>query len=514
MPQKVRITWIVFLITVGALVLRLWHLEFGLPARYHPDEKEKVKVAEQILKGEPVTYFLHPGFLVNTVATSFKVSEWLGMDRTTYRLRWARMAVVFFATLTVPICAGIGWKLCGEWAAYFCATAIAAVPIHVLHSRYTKEDIHLTFAIMLTILMLLVWRAGPRRIASWNFLGIVVGAGLCVSAKFVGAMMTPFAIAVVAASLPNARPRALASAAIIVGAAAIFVLFAHQILSDPDSMWKGFQFELTHGTEAPDKAKLTIFQWPDYGSYFFVAAILPGLGFALPFVGLVGWWLALRNGRRDPDALMIAICAALWYIVAELTPLKRGTGVERYALPAAALLIPLAALGIERLAERIRGPRAAVCGALSAALLAMPLTMSIMVSDTIDKDTRREAQKWLATHGPERLKIGYLSQLYMPDWNTRGDRRLCDIKLPMEQFLASLKNVNCFAMSSFYNDRYEDFPALSPDQIARIKAVRDEFPHSITFERSYFRTMYFHQPVIEIRFREPITPRVKPEKPA
>ncbi|MCC6545707.1 phospholipid carrier-dependent glycosyltransferase [Candidatus Sumerlaeota bacterium] len=511
MPEKVRITWIVFLIAVGAMALRLWHLEFGLPARYHPDEKEKVKVGLQIVSGEPVTYFLHPGFLVNTVAGSFKVSEWFGMDKTTYRLRWARMAVVIFATLSIPICAGIGWKICGEWGAYFCALGLAVVPIHVLHSRYTKEDIHLTFAALLTVLMLMVWRGGARRIASWSFLGIVLGAGLSVSAKFVGVIMIPFAIGVTAASLPNLKQRTLAAAVIIEGAIVVFLLFSHQILSNPDAMWKGFQFELTHGTEAPDKAKLTIFQWPDFGFYFFVTAILPGLGALLPIAGVIGWWRAVRNGRRDPDALMIALCAALWYIVAELTPLKRGTGVERYALPAAALLIPLAALGIERLSEHIRARRGVVLAALTTAVLVPPLALSVAVSDTIDKDTRREAQKWLAVNGPEKLKIGYLTQLYMPDWNNRGDRVLCDIEKPMEPFLASLKGVNCFAMSSFYNNRYEKFPGLSADQIAHIQAVRDEFPYAKTFERPFYRSMYFHQPVIEVRFRDPIMPRKKPD---
>lgn len=503
--ERTRLGLFLTLIAIGALLLRLWHLEFGLPSRYHPDEVAKVKVALQIVEGQPVTYFLHPGFLINSVAASFKVSEWLGLDKTTYRLRWARLSVAVLAMFTIPVMGLLCWRLGGERAAYAGALAIACVPIHVLHSRYTKEDIHLTFSVLLTLLGLCWWRTGDRRLRSWSFATVALGAGLAVSSKFVGAAMVLFAIIVVAMSLPRASARITAAALILIGSVAVFLAFAHHVLATPEVMWRGFDYELHHGTAAPWKPTLKLWQWPDLGFYFLVTTIAPGLGIPLTLAGLWGAWLAWRDRRSTPDHLVVAACCLLFYFIAELTPLKRGTGVERYALPAAALLIPLALLALRELAARGIAGSAGRYAALIVLLLALPLAQSVLVSERIDRDTRREAQKWLNTHAPRgNFRMGYLSQLYMPDWARRGELVLCDIMLPEEEFEKSIEGCSAFAMSSFFNDRYENFPRLSPSEVARIDLVRRQFPYAIVFRRPFYRTMYFHQPVIEIRFREPL----------
>lgn len=502
-PSRTLFFMLLALIVVGGFLFRVWHLDFGLPARYHPDETVKYKVAEQILRGGNPRYFLHPGFLVNTVALSFKVGESVGRFDTERRLWWARVAVAILGCATIWCMGLLGRELYGGRAGIFSALALAVVPIHVLHSRYVKEDIHLVFSVVLALLMLVKWRQGDRRLVSWTFVGVLLGVGLCASSKFVGAAMLPFAMGVVIASMRSNASRALGVGAILTASLAIFLAFSHHVLHDPGIIWSGITREFSHGVNADWKPTLRFWQWPDLGFYFLVVAIAPGIGVPLTLAGLWGAWRVIANRAAERNAFMVLLCGVMWYVIAELTPLKRGTGIERYALPCAPVLILLAAGLTETLAERLHGRWRFAWVGVTTALLLLPLLHSAAVSNIIDRDTRRDARRWLNANVPSAVRIGYPSDLYMPDWAYRSNLVLCHINQPVEEFRRSLQTVHCFAMSSFFNGRYENFPTLSGEELEKFRIAREEFPHAVIFRRPWYQRMYFHQPTIEIRFRNP-----------
>ena len=208
------------LVLVGALALglRLRNNDFGLPRLYHTDEAAKVEAINTLRTSGPLDprYYLHPGFLIYTVAgASWVARSVLGMpasDATT--LLAGRTWIGVLGTLTVLATffliremvrgalatAGEPEERDGashepepaQWLSTACGLAAAAflavVPLHVVTSHYVKEDVPLTLWMTLTtVFSVRIARRGERR----DYILAAVFAAFSLASKYIGALAFP-----------------------------------------------------------------------------------------------------------------------------------------------------------------------------------------------------------------------------------------------------------------------------------------------------------------------------------
>jgi 4-amino-4-deoxy-L-arabinose transferase-like glycosyltransferase len=201
-------------ILVGALYLRWENVNFGLPALYHPDEDNKVRVVTRFYQqgtADP-DYFKHPAFLLYSLAgvgwvvhlfsesameppTIYVVGRaWVGL------LGGLTVLLTFFLTREAaagwlgsrdksdapPERSGVGWR--ANLSGLIAAGLLAVTPLHVIISHYIKEDVPLAFWSTLALIFYLrIARAGRRR-------DYVLGAlftGMALATKYSGVGLLP-----------------------------------------------------------------------------------------------------------------------------------------------------------------------------------------------------------------------------------------------------------------------------------------------------------------------------------
>lgn len=168
----------------------------GFPFFYHPDEPDKV---DQLITGK--WNFHHPLLMLGTAET---VRRALGTpDREQALVVVGRWCSAVFATGGVMAFALLAWgvgtkRAKGErWAAFWIVGLLLATQHQVFElAHYFKEDTALFFAAGAVFLTLHIYHRRP----GWNRAALAGAAcGLCVSAKYLGAvLLVPAAVIMVA----------------------------------------------------------------------------------------------------------------------------------------------------------------------------------------------------------------------------------------------------------------------------------------------------------------------------
>jgi 4-amino-4-deoxy-L-arabinose transferase-like glycosyltransferase len=504
-------------IFVLALVLRFWQLDFGLPDYYHSDEPAKLGTLERVLEGKSPGYLRHPGLLVNALA-------WWNRDLVYYagpvgevQLAYRSRALVALvgALLVLPAFL-LGRALFGVRGGLLAAAILAVAPSVVVHSRYHKEDIFLTFFVLTTTWAVVQWIRAPER-RGWSrgrwIATATIAAGLAMASKYVGVMELVFACAVVAVH-GERKKRAIAT--LIVGALAMFLLASPQIVREFSVFVRDFGYEYQAGVDGAHTPGLKIYQWPDLGTFFFRTAVGPGLGWPLAIIAAWGGIIAWRKRQSSPEAAWVAVGALAWYVLVEFTPRKRATDCERYLLPCIALCAVLAAGVVTYWRPRWN---AKAWGAIGGVALAWSLAHTVSISSAISHDTRRESIEWLARHKtatPLRLVYLNASDERAVHSFARGIKMTqidLDFEIPGQK--EAYDKADAILLSEFATARFEDFPNRSNSKraIRRFDQARADFPYAVFFRRPFYEKMGWHNPDIELRFRQPVegTERVVPE---
>jgi dolichyl-phosphate-mannose-protein mannosyltransferase len=265
--------------------------------------------------------------------------------------------------------------------------ATAVVPAMTAHARYFKEDIFALPFILFSLVILIETLKTPTRTR-----GLLLGAtiGLAASAKFVGAIALPFAVAVLLIDAWGKddwqiRPRLAGLVTIVaVGVLALVELPAIWEFSVFSSSLSHNLHRVNEGDGIPLPIDLT------YGIFHLRESLLPSLGPPLLVLGLLGLttpWLTPPQ-RRQPVFIIVAF-ALLWYAVHEFTPLKPYPNFERYMVPLAPLIIILGATFIYELAQR-RFPAwgSLIAAAAIVAAAAPALYMSLRIAGPAGEDPR------------------------------------------------------------------------------------------------------------------------------
>ena len=498
------------LVLAGAAI-RFTNVDFGLPSFYHADEERKARLIELILAGEPHTYLNHPGMLINSVALLCAALRALGYGLDLPAIVLAgRNLVALVGTMTVLPTAGLARVLFGRGAGLFAGAAIAFSPLHTIHSRYMKEDVYLTFFIMLSLYALARWlRATPawRETGSgqlWLALAFAA-AGFALASKYVGGILVLLVLEVWRRTSAASWRQVIARAAAI---ALIPVFATPQLFTALSEGRRGlytFFWEMQHGTiGGRDRLTLYVWEWPDLGGFFLFHGLGWGNTWPIAILGIAALVVAWRRRRTNDLALgMVAISAVLWYAVAEATPLKRGGDVERYILPCSVLFVVMAASWFGDgnsvfSSERVKAVAACM-------LLLVALAHSLLLTSAIDDDTRRMAALWLRDNGPPapyeivyfgddayRLDGGLLPD---PHWIRMG-------YLPRPEDDAAIEGAEVVTFSELELGRYEKFPKHSQRQLAARERLRAAFPVLLQFRKPFYLKAGFHNPDIEVRLRQ------------
>jgi hypothetical protein len=215
------------LLALAALLLfagTLWvdTRQNGFPFFYHPDEPDKV---DQLITAK--WNFHHPLFMLGTAET---VKRALGLpDREQTLVVMGRWCSAVFAAGGVLGFALLAWRVRG--LAAFWIVGLLLLTQHQVYelAHYFKEDTALLFAVALAFLALHIHHRRP----AWSA-ALFAGAacGLCISAKYLGAVMLVPAIVIMVAAQRGKRAGAtqwlwFAGGFLAMAAAVNFPIFTH-----------------------------------------------------------------------------------------------------------------------------------------------------------------------------------------------------------------------------------------------------------------------------------------------
>jgi hypothetical protein len=382
--------------------LRLWGINFGLPALYRPDEDVTVGRAMGIFHGIldphfadwPHLYFyvaaawLAPFRLIGLV--SDPASGYLGV----------RILDALLGSITVLLVFEFGRRAYGWLAGFIGALALAVAFLHVRDSHFGTLDIPLTLAVMAGLYI------AYRTVRSHGLRPLLLNGlslGIAASLKYNGALV--FAGMAAAQTLrvraEGSRWTRLLGRLALIGAigVATLALTSPFLVLDPGMTQHGIGYIFQHlGTATA----------PSIGWVELSRALWYGIDPVLLLLAVIG--VAFAAWRREPADWII-----LTFLLVYVLLMGAGRSVFfRYADP---MLPPLLLLGGRALATLVeltatrRVRRLAIVAAL-VLIAVVPVAHDIRYDLLIQQtDTRTLAFDWLAQHVPagSRAAVPYMA---------------------------------------------------------------------------------------------------------
>lgn len=394
--------WALLLILLAAAALRLWHLDFGLPALNDPDEPLFVMVALDMVRDGSLNpgWFGHPAtILLYALAAIFglvglagaALGAWSGTDGFVAALfadpSIAILPMRGFIALCGVACVyltyRIGRQATGARAGLLAAALLAANGLHIEYSQIIRTDMLASvFMLLSTLAALGLGRGGRPRDA------LLAGAmaGLACATKWPAVMILANPLgAALARRSPRLAVLAIAAAVAALFLASPFLLLDYRtVLHDLSGEARPFHLGATGG--AP---------WQNAGWYVthVLAASFGSFGALLVLAGAV---LAIRRGRGTALAVHPGAIAFLLAIVTQ------SLVWERWAVPLLPFAALFAALAFTAAAKRVPAIAAGVAGV---ALFVPILSATQTRSSTRASDTRQAATEWVRRNVPADASI-------------------------------------------------------------------------------------------------------------
>ena len=387
---------------VVAAGLRLWGINFGLPALYRPDEDVTVGRAMGILHGVlnphfadwPHLYFyvaaawLAPLRLVGLV--SDPASGYLGV----------RVLDALLGSLTVLLVFEFGRRAYGWLVGFFGAAALAVAFLHVRDSHFGTLDIPLSLACVAALYI--AYRTLQSR-GLWPLLINGITLGVATSLKYNGALV--FA-GIAAGQTLRARaellrwPRLLARLALIsILGIVTLALTSPFLVLDPGMTQHGIGYIFAHLGRATA---------PAIGWVQLSVALWFGIDPVLVLLAVIG--VAYAAWRRQPADWIILTFLLVYFLL-----IGAGRSVFlRYADPMIPLLLLLGgrALAVFVQLTALGRTRRLALGVAFVLIAVAPLVHDVRYDLLIQQtDTRTLAFNWLAQHVPAggRAAVPYMA---------------------------------------------------------------------------------------------------------
>lgn len=387
---------------VVAAGLRLWGINFGLPALYRPDEDVTVGRAMGIFHG-----ILDPHFADWPHLYFYVAAAWLAPFRAIGLVQdpasgylGVRVLDALLGSLTVLLVFEFGRRAYGWLAGLLGASALAVAFLHVRDSHFATLDIPLTLACV-AALYIAYRTIEARGVRPLLLNGIALG--VAASLKYNGALV--FAGIAAAQTLRvraerTAWPRILPRLALIAAVGILTLAITSPFLVlDPSMTQHGIGYIFQHlGTATA----------PAIGWVQLSLALWFGIDPVLVLLAIAG--VAYAAWRRQPADLIILAFLAVYVVLIG----AGGSVFFRYADPMIPFLLLLGGRAMAWLVERTahgRARRLALAVALVLIVVA-PLAHDIRYDLLIQQtDTRTLAFDWLAQHVPagSRAAVPYMA---------------------------------------------------------------------------------------------------------
>ena len=387
---------------VVAAGLRLWGINFGLPALYRPDEDVTVGRAMGVFHG-----ILNPHFADWPHLYFYVAAAWLAPFRLLGLVSdpasgylGIRILDALLGSLTVLVVFEFGRRAYGWLAGFFGAAALAVAFLHVRDSHFATLDIPLTLACVATLYV------AYRTIRLRGLRPLLINGvslGVAASLKYNGALV--FA-GIAAAQTLRARaeltrwPRLLARLALVAAVGVItLVVTSPFLVLDPAMTQHGIGYIFQH---------LGRSSAPAIGWVRLSVALWFGIDPVLLLLAVIG--VAYAVWRRQPADWIIVTFLLVYFLLIG----AGGSVFLRYADP---MIPPLLLLGGRALAALVeltaqgKARRLALAVAfvlIAVAPLAHDLRYDLLIQQT---DTRTLAFDWLAQHVPagSRAAVPYMA---------------------------------------------------------------------------------------------------------
>ena len=361
-------------ILFGSLGLNLYNNDF--PLGYHADESKKVSF---IKKG---TYdFNHPLLMLQAVRLANIFFDFSNKQAV---VELGRDIMAVFGVLIVLVSYHLVCQINRKYA-LITSLAVAVSPIMVIHAHYLKEDIIVTFFILLSLLLFIKYIEKPS-MSSVFYLGLVAGAAL--SSKYTSVLLfVLFLIMPIFISRLRRLPYFVNMFFCAVIAAGVFLIVNYPMFLDFSEFIKGFNFEWRHVVTGHT---LKFYPHHFFFGFHLLYSIVPGVTMIVAlFAGfgvierLMAWKAVEWKGR------ILVVYMLLFYFVHEVSPTKPPPGFMRYMLPIVPVLIYFSLTSVERVSRFVFNKRSSSAFIMfSLLMLSIPFYETLRLDYYLNKDTR------------------------------------------------------------------------------------------------------------------------------
>lgn len=452
-------TLILLSIILGAFLVRLIGINYGLPFTYHDDEPIIVNYALAYGSGDfhPHVFKISPGlsyilfifygilFVGGRVLGAFKnVADFAYLyltDPSIFYLIARSLFGLVCGTASVIAIYLVAKRYFTTSVGFLSAFFLAFNFLHVRDSHYVYFDIPLTLCVLLffikaadffTPLERVSKRANPRAVANCNGSSLLTGFtisrkrdylqlgalfGLATSVKYSGVFLIVPAIALILYNFFISKDKKALTKLVelvIFVCAALSVLF----ILNPFSFINFREF-LRSATHLP-----VISPPPHYHLYVSLVHGCGGLVIALGILGML-WAVGVKRNKQ----LILILYALVYYY----TISKRSQLGERLVLPLVPIIILFCSSVLSDCAALVKNKRVAL--SLSVALaffLSIPSLIKVYYVDYLflQQDTRTQAYHWIKAHIPADSRIGLDA---ISSWFPRLEKSRLQLKEPAQE---------------------------------------------------------------------------------
>ncbi len=473
-PEWLVLSGILFL----SLFLNIWNNNF--PPGFHPDEFIKLKFISHFKPD-----FHHPILMIQAARLVNKFLQLtdpkaiLFLGRTLSGV-WGMIMVLFTYLLAREI-------LSRKWA-LLTALAVAVSPILVIHAHYLKEDI-----IFLCFSMFCLYRfIKYLHVQNWhNTLWFGLAMGLMFSAQYKGLLfILLYLLAPLLKAIENKKRYYMNFACAFFLAVVIFLCVNYAIFSDWKFTTGGMEYQWQYIVKGGHTLKITPLE--SYFTFYFIHSLGPGMTWLVLILSCLGIIVVLAKRKKFlwPDRVLVCY-VALYYFTVEVVSAKAFPDHMRYIIPVVPVLIYFSCRFLEFLDEYFKSGMARLIGVLVTLIfIFVPLYDSVMLDYFLTKDTRLQAQEWIAN-----AKAKVMFESYVYPFEIVG--KLTDVDVAQWQ----AQGFEYLVASSFQYGRYLYGEHLkNQDKVVydTAKTYRDLFEFPYREIRPAYKTFAFSNPVIRI----------------
>jgi 4-amino-4-deoxy-L-arabinose transferase-like glycosyltransferase/tetratricopeptide (TPR) repeat protein len=509
-----------------AIILRLWHINWGLPEVY--EEATPFSVAWKMWHWGQAGFDFNPHFF-NYPALTFYLNfllqgvyyavghiiGWFPTVEAYHQanianpsnwILFARILSVVFDIGTVTFLFFLSRLYLGNTAASFPALLAAVNPLLIKNAQIVNVDTPLTFFIVAALYC--CYKLHDEKTLKWYLLA-GASIGLAASSKYNGAFLLPVLLAAhlfrsksIGEAIRSVFDVRLMSAAAI--AIAVFVSLNPYILLSFGEFYKDFSFEETHMSAG----HLGIDPTQGTTAFYLLQTLPNAVGVPMAIVIATSVIAVIVRFRKNEIILLLF---PLLYLTILLSWNMRA---ERYLLPTIPSLLLVGTIGIVMLWRylvssgrismlRAHGVRYAGYGIIGIMLLTQPVLTDVEYHRSLSlPDTRAVAKEWILQHIPPGAVIATLPiGIAIPESLYRI-------------FPIPFLGVNIERMAQFYDTRwYEDFDIVIGSDFDYDRYLKDpqRYRHFLTYYdslKSRFDLLYEvapkgSQPGPGIRFYQP-----------